>query len=178
MKPRAAKIRDLLLSMIVAEAEAAAPEAPDAAAAGGLRARLMGSVAEDRYAPFLHRLAALTGLSAAEARAILRRISDPWEQSPWAGCELIHLQGGPATAGADTGLVRLQPGCRFPLHRHPAEHVLILQGALQEAADGAGGGAIRKAGDQFSLSGAHTFTALPGEPLIYAVVVYGVEFLE
>jgi putative transcriptional regulator len=143
-----------------------------------LRALLIGSVTDDRYAPFLHRLAALTDLSSVEVQAILRRIKDLWEESPWAGCELIHLQGGPATVGADTGLVRLQPGCRFPLHRHPSEHVLILQGALQEAADGTEGSIIRKAGDQFSLTGAHTFTALPGEPLIYAVVVYDVEFLE
>ena len=147
---------------------------PPKVASGGMRDRLLASARAERFAPFTHRLARLTGLTPERAAAAIGLISGVWEPAPWRGCELLHFAGGRSTVGADVGFVRLQPECRFPLHDHPSEEVLILQGALQEEADGT----IRRAGDLFRLTGAHAFSALPGEPLIYAVVVYGVRFLE
>lgn len=156
--------------------EEAVDLAPDRARVpgGGLRDRLVASARAERFAPFARRLAQITGLDEAGARAALALTGGGWELTPWAGCELLHFAGGPSTAGADVRFVRLQPGCRFPMHEHPSEEVLILLGALREEADGT----IRRAGDRFTLTGAHAFSALPGEPLIYAVVVYGVRFLE
>jgi hypothetical protein len=51
--------------------------------------------------------------------------------------------------------------------------VLILQGRAREE-----NGETRRAGDEFHMNKgtSHSFTALPGPPLIYAVVVFGVRF--
>jgi anti-sigma factor ChrR (cupin superfamily) len=77
--------------------------------------------------------------------------------------------------GADVGFVRVEPGVRFPYHIHKGkETALILQGGVREDDD-----TIYQTGDLYVATvDAHSFTALPGEPLIYAVVVWGVEFPE
>jgi anti-sigma factor ChrR (cupin superfamily) len=45
------------------------------------------------------------------------------------GLQLIDVQGGPRTAGADLHLVKFKAGMRFPHHRHPGpEALLVLEG--------------------------------------------------
>ncbi|MBZ5713564.1 cupin domain-containing protein [Nannocystis pusilla] len=150
---------------------------PPASPRSDARARLLAAVAapEARFAPFVARLARLVDVAHERARELLASLAraDVW-QTVLPDVELVHLSGGPATAGADVGFVRIAAGATFPHHRHLGdERCLILQGGFVED-DGtvtrAGASTYRPAGT------AHTLTALPGEDLVYAVVVFGVEF--
>ncbi len=107
------------------------------------------------------------------ARAYLARIDDPAAWSAFApGSVLMHLEGGPATATADVGFVRVDDGAAFPTHRHVGEErTVILRGVLVESDGrrlGPGDEATHPPGSD------HAFHA-EGE-LIYAVVVFGVSF--
>jgi len=144
-----------------------------------LRDRLMASVGapELRFAPFIERLAAMIDVSAARAAALLASMAAPerWTPAIGPGIALMHLEGGAAVAGADVGFVRVGPGRVFPRHRHlGGEQVLILQGSLIDDE-----GSVARAGAMVSMgpSTTHAFIAGPEAPLIYAVVVEGVEFI-
>lgn len=147
------------------------PPAPD------LRARLLASATrpDRRFAPFAARLARLIDVAHARADALLASLARPdvWERFLPA-VDLVHLQGGPAVAGADVGFVRVAAGAAFPEHRHLGdERVLVLQGGYRDS-----GGAVVRAGDLVDqpAGSAHAFVALPEADLLYAVVVRGVEF--
>jgi anti-sigma factor ChrR (cupin superfamily) len=148
-----------------------------ARASADARARLLAAVAapERRFSPFVARLARLLDLAHERVGELLVSLArtDVWEHV-LPNVELFHLEGGPATAGADVGFVRVAAGAQFPHHNHLGdEHVLVLQGGFVED-DGtvvrAGAGSFRAAGS------AHSLTALPEQDLLYAVVVFGVEF--
>ncbi len=121
------------------------------------------------------RLAQLFDISMERAREALARAADP---AAWGvpGMAFLPLQGGPAVAGAYTGLVRLSPGLRFPRHRHVGqERTLLLQGSYRDQ-DGLvlhpGDGRVLPAGSE------HDFRVLPGDECIFATVVFsGIEIL-
>jgi len=143
-----------------------------------LRVALLAETAEgaERFAPLLARLAQLLDLGREAARAQLDRLFDAaqWVAFPLEGITLLHLQGGPATAGADVGFVRVEAGHLFPPHTHlGVEEVLVMQGRFLDS-----DGTVYRAGDVArGLAGSrHHFEALAGEALIYAVVVFGVSF--
>lgn len=141
-----------------------------------LRERLLASArGPARFSPFIDRLARLIDVAAERARELLASLEHPgtWLPSPGVNIHLVHLVGGPACAGADVGFVRVTAGTTFPHHRHVgAEHVLVLQGGYRDS-DGSHVGT----GDLADMpaDSAHEFTADPGQDLIYAVVVHGVE---
>ncbi|MCA9658980.1 MAG: cupin domain-containing protein [Myxococcales bacterium] len=142
-----------------------------------LRDRLLASLdaPSERFAPFAERLAALIDVGAERARELLAALADPsrWVAPFGPGIALFHLEGGPAVAGADVGFVRVAPGVTFPHHRHLGdERVLLLQGRLEDS-EGvtAGPGALLAQGAE----SAHAVTSIGDEPLIYAVVVFGVD---
>lgn len=150
---------------------------PGPAPAADARARLLAAAArpDRRFAPFIGRLARLIDVAQDRAQELLTSLAraDVWERFVPA-VELVHLQGGPAVAGADVGFVRVAAGCPFPAHRHLGdERVLVLQGGFRDSS-----GAVFRAGDSIEqpAGSAHEFVALPGADLIYAVVVFGVEF--
>lgn len=150
---------------------------PPVAPAPGLRERLLAAAArpEQRWAPFASRLARLIDVAHDRARELLAAIVRPelWQRL-LPDVDLLHLQGGPAVAGADVGFVRVAAGAAFPEHRHVGdERVLILQGGYTDDR-----GQVARAGDLIELpaGSSHAFVALPGDDLIYAVVVGGVEF--
>ena len=170
------ELRELLTSAMALSL----PEADGPPAA--LRARLLASADEPaaRFAPFIDRLARLIDRSADRATELLERVArsaaGTWQAAAalGPGIELIHLDGGPAVAGADVGFVRIPAGGRFPYHEHLGrERVLILQGRLQDS-----DGQIYGPGDAIAMDAgsSHDFAALPGPALIYAVVVHGVRF--
>lgn len=140
-----------------------------------LRHRVLAAADAAPLAPFTTRLAALFDLSAARVTALLDTLSDP---SSWIsfcpGVALIHVEGGPKTLHADVGFVRVEPGDSFPMHRHEGqERVLVLQGELEEEEGprrGPGAVIVAEAGS------AHRVRSVGSVPLIWAVVVYGVEF--
>ncbi|MDC0717669.1 cupin domain-containing protein [Nannocystis bainbridge] len=142
-----------------------------------MRARLLAAVTapERRFSPFIGRLARLLDLAEARVRELLDRLTDraAWE-NVLPDVELFHLEGGPATAGADVGFVRVAAGARFPHHNHLGdEHVLVLQGGFVED-----DGTVVRAGasSHCGPGSSHSLTALPDQDLVYAVVVFGVEF--
>ena len=85
---------------------------------------------------------------------------------------LFHLPGGPRVAAADCGLVRLEPGVRFPTHRHAGdEWSFMLAGEAEE--EGTGDRWIP--GDLLHRppGTAHAYRAVSREPLVFAVVLHG-----
>ncbi len=91
------------------------------------------------------------------------------------GLMLFHLEGGPRVAGADAGLVRIPAGSSFPRHRHLGdEYAFVLQGEFTDDQ----GGTYRR-GDVLFMpeESEHSFDVLPGEDLLYALILYkGVDF--
>ena len=143
-----------------------------------LRDRLLASIEspEERLAPFAGRLAALFDVGLETAGNYLRSIFDPdsWSEAIATGIALVHLEGGPATAGADVGFTRVAPGTRFPEHTHGGqESVLVLAGRFRDS-----DGSVKSAGDFATMpeGSTHWFEVLGEEELIFAVVVYGVDF--
>jgi quercetin dioxygenase-like cupin family protein len=96
--------------------------------------------------------------------------SSAWE--PFApGVLAFHLAPGPRLAGADAGLIRMDPELAFPSHTHLGdETVLVLEGAYRENT-----GRVVQAGDihHMERGSIHSYEVLPGTPLLFAVVLYG-----
>ncbi len=155
-------------------ADALEPIEPSAS----LKDRLLRSAdaADGRWAPFLDRVAELFDIAAATAREYLSRIADPahWEAAIAEGIALVHLEGGPRTATADVGFTRVAAGATFPVHTHAGgEQTLVLQGSYRDS-----DGTLVQPGDLVTMPGGstHSFEVLPGEDLVFAVVVRGVSF--
>jgi putative transcriptional regulator len=151
-------------------------EAVEASAA--LRDRVLASTRGGRFADFARRFAAMFDVAVDRARQLLDLVDDPssWEAGPCPGSGLIHFQAGPATAGADTGFVRVKPGVRFPWHSHGGrETTLVLQGYCRDS-----NGETYRRGDVFvnEADTAHEFRVPEEAELdyIFAVVVFGVDF--
>jgi quercetin dioxygenase-like cupin family protein len=163
---------DLLTEEAVALAPLALPPLPPSA---GLRQRLLKSAERaGRHLQHLSLLGALFQCDERRARHLLKLLDDPRVWAEMSGvCSLIHVRPEPALASADVGFVRVQAGEEFPWHRHLGpEEVLVLQGGFE---DSLGGRTL--AGERSSLAAGteHSLRALPGQDLIYAVVVLGVE---
>jgi anti-sigma factor ChrR (cupin superfamily) len=138
------------------------------------RARLLASARSPalRWAPHFDKLSRLFDLDEENLRRISEESAtfDNWQSLPLAGVRLFHLQGGKAIATADAGLVSIAAGTAFPHHRHVGEErTLVLQGALSEA-----DGTLYRPGDALIMpaESSHSFRVLPGEALIYAVVLF------
>jgi quercetin dioxygenase-like cupin family protein len=148
--------------------------APEPSAAG--RARLMADIAkQERFSPFLDRVAAFFDLGADAVKKLLASVpgKDAWEAFPVPGVELMHVDGGPRVATVDVGFVRIAPGTSFPRHRHVGvEEGVVIQGAYTEE-----DGSVVTAGDTFSNPDGttHGFQVTSDVPMIFAVVVPGVE---
>ena len=135
--------------------------------------RLMASVdPANRFDAFADSVAQLMDVAIEKARTLLAAIDEPgsWEPGPFPGLHLYHLEGGPRTADAIVGFIRIDAGSLFPPHTHLGEEsVLVLQGGYQDE-DGtlvrAGEIAVAEPGTT------HLFTALKDEDLIYLVVVF------
>jgi putative transcriptional regulator len=153
------------------------PELLDRAAAAGL-SRLMAEVDELplRYAPFYDQLATLWDIPEANVVTVLERARDPlaWRKTPLPGLRVIDVDGGPNTAGAESKLVRFNPGFRFPRHRHPGhEAIFVLEGSYTDSS-----GRIVAPGDLHEMQpgSEHSFRVSPDEPCIAASVQAGREF--
>jgi putative transcriptional regulator len=154
-----AALRDAASVLIV-------PVAPPPA----VKARLLTSVGGGAFDRFAARLAALYDVTADRARELLGLIERPASWTPtMPDIELLHFDGGPATAGADCGFVRLAPGATFPLHTHRgAEVCIVLSGRLRDQDGceyGPGDEAVKSAGSE------HFFVAAGPEPLLFAARV-------
>jgi putative transcriptional regulator len=147
------------------------------AAPPALRSAVLGTVAAaTKLSGFTERLSAFFDLARGPAGELIREASgaaDGWESPPvLPGVRLFHLTGGPRVAAADCGLVRIEPGARFPRHRHAGdEWSFVLAGEAEEEETGArwipGDLVHRTSGT------AHAYRVVSPEPLVFAVVLYG-----
>lgn len=124
------------------------------------------------FASLVSSLARLADLGREKMEALVRGVADVagWEDGPGDGVRIFHLAGGPATAGAVVGFVKIPAGGHFPEHTHGGhETVIIMQGTLLDSLDGSRAGpgdvVVREAGTT------HTTTA-DDQDCIYLVVVF------
>jgi len=147
------------------------PVAPSA----GLRERVLRSAdPRSRFEGFAVRVAELFDFSVERAREILAAIGDPgaaWVDPGIPGVRLFHFEGGPRVAGADCGLVALEPGVEFVPHVHRGgEWSLNLQGsAVEDSGQTFEPGDLVHRGD----GSRHTFRSIGDEPYVFAVVLHG-----
>jgi hypothetical protein len=102
----------------------------------GLRERLLASAVKPGWGPWRGRVAALWDLDEPAVQAVFDHSGDPsgWTATPVPTVTAFHLEGGPATAGADVGLVRIPNGFGFPPHGHTGvEEYIVLDGTLHFA---------------------------------------------
>lgn len=162
---------DALAAAIAGIGLSVAPLAPSASA----RARLFAAVErEGRYAPFVARLASMFDLGRARVEALLSGMADAaaWTGGPARGIRLMHFEAGPGALAVDAGFVRVPPGVEFPAHRHTGREIaLVMEGGYVEVESGQ----VVRAGERTERAGgtSHTFRALPGSDLLFAVVLEG-----
>ena len=108
------------------------PIAPPPEARSRLFASLEGA---GRFLPFYADLGRHFDLPRARIGELLSQIDDPaaWTRGldPLQGH--LHFRPGPALPGLHGGLVRLNPGAQFALHRHVDREVTyVLEGAMRD----------------------------------------------
>jgi quercetin dioxygenase-like cupin family protein len=142
----------------------------------GLRSRLLAEIAvpRRRFAPLFDALSDLFDLGDDELGALFERAASPseWHVAPLPQVRLLHLAGGPRVNMADSGLVRLAAGARFPPHKHLGqERVLVLQGGYKDEASSR----VYLPGDLHEMpeGSTHAYVALPERELLLAVSVVG-----
>lgn len=126
------------------------------------------------YAGFVERLCRLFELGTSQIQTILADISRigsaPWEITEIPGVQLLHFDGGPSVASADSGLVYVEPGKTFPQHKHGGdEWSLVIQGEVEDS-----GTQRYYPGDliHFAPGTDHYFTSAGKQALILAVVLF------
>jgi anti-sigma factor ChrR (cupin superfamily) len=143
------------------------------APSGDVLARLDGSLSSfaDRFAHMLDRVSELADMAQEKMRELLTTLDEAttWLPGPGDGISVAHVDGGPATAGAICGYVRIAAGDSFPVHKHLGhEKVLVVQGGFRDT-----DGSEHHTGDlvERAAGTSHGLTALDGPDLIYLVVV-------
>jgi putative transcriptional regulator len=101
-----------------------------------VRDRLLASVGRgNRLAPLVARLSAVADLPAGAVRALLDKAEDAatWIGGFAPGLLYFNFIPGPRHAGADAGFVRLEPGAKFPAHRHLGHEItFVLEGQMRD----------------------------------------------
>jgi putative transcriptional regulator len=100
-----------------------------------IKRRLMASVGGGRFEAFSERMAQLFDVTVDRARELLGLLERPatWVPQVVPGIFFVDFEGGPATAAADCGFVRLVPGAVFPPHTHLGQEItLILCGRVHD----------------------------------------------
>jgi len=159
------------LSAVFAEADQAAETVTPSPS---LRDRLLESIASaPRLGAYAEESARLLDVALARARDYLWRIDDPtrWHPTPFPGVEALWVRGGPNTADAITGFVRVKAGTAFPMHDHLGpEQGLLLQGRIKDQT-----GRVYRPGDQLDMEtgSQHELEALPIVDAVFLAVAHG-----
>lgn len=140
----------------------------------GVRARLLESThREHRFPDLVSLVAQDADLPVVCAADLLVAVDDPsrWSPGPAPGVTLLHFEGGPKTASAITGFVRIEPGHAFPEHDHAGAEVgVVLQGALRDSATGV---VHERGARMLSHPGtAHRLEVVSRGPAIYLAVAH------
>ncbi len=133
------------LRSISAAFESFATSLPPIAPRTETKQRLLATMSENRFLPFVDELARYFDLAVDRMKTVLRMIDDPaaWGPGPTAGIDLIHFDGGANAFAADTGFVRFPAGFEFPMHvHHGPELSYVLEGRIIDD-----GGAVYVPGD-------------------------------
>jgi mannose-6-phosphate isomerase-like protein (cupin superfamily) len=136
-----------------------------------LRDRLLASVVAPGWRAWRGRVAALWDLEERAVEAIFQQAERPlaWSDTPFEGVDAFHLEGGPRTAGADVGLVRVLAGVHFPSHSHAeSEEYVVLEGAMRFE-----DGRRECAGDRLYNDASVTHGYVAEGDVVLAVVVRG-----
>jgi anti-sigma factor ChrR (cupin superfamily) len=159
-------------------ADATDPVAPST----DLRDRLLASLEpERRFDHLIGRLTRFLDLPVNEVEGLLRSGANPadggWRMSGIPGMRAFRFEGGPNIATADCQMLHMEPGFRFPAHRHGGnEWGFVLQGSIEED-----GGALYGAGDIVHKPPAsrHSFWIPGKQATLLIVLLEGViEWLE
>lgn len=152
----------------------AAPIAPPPS----LRGRILDDArGTNRFLDFLDRVAEFLDVPLDRARAYLARVDDPasWQPLPIPGYSFFPVEYGPRLGTSQVGFLRIEPGARFPYHRHTGdEEVMILQGGIIDDQSGREWhpGEIQP----MAKGTAHSYVGAPGAPCICIGRVLGGEF--
>jgi anti-sigma factor ChrR (cupin superfamily) len=146
-----------------------APVAPSPS----LRDRVLASSRVSAWDRFADAVARLWDVSVERTRAEFARAMAPesWSPGPVPGVSLFHLDGGPAVATADVGIVRFAPGTQFFHHSHTErERYVVLEGCLFDS-----NGTVEGPGDEVENSGTtfHSFSTDPTQDTVIALVLHG-----
>lgn len=147
---------------------------PAAAPSSELKVRLLATLSSpDRFAPFLPALTQLFDLPAAamgEVLALIDASANFLTASP--GVRYRHFAPGPACAGAEAGIVLLEPGAEFPRHRHLGqERTIVLEGYMRDGETVHGPGALV----EHPADTSHDYQATLDRPLAIMVLHQGIE---
>jgi putative transcriptional regulator len=134
-----------------------------------VKARLMASAGGGRFEAFAARMARMYDVTVERGRELLGLIdrAASWIPQVVPGLDFVDFEGGPATAGADCGFVRLAPGAVFPPHTHLGEEMTtVLSGWIHDPVNdvtlGPGDDYVRSEGST------HYLMVVGNEPCIYA----------
>jgi len=149
------------------------PVAPPA----GLRGRILGDLGGvARFNSVAEALRRFVDLGAEAVEDLLRKLDDAataWTEG-LPGIRYFHFAAGPATAGAEAGFVRLEPGATFPNHRHLGpERTFVVEGIMHDRGRVYGPGSIIES----ATGTAHDYTAGPGRDLIIVSLHQGFELV-
>ncbi|HEU4411468.1 MAG TPA: cupin domain-containing protein [Polyangiaceae bacterium] len=146
--------------------------------AGGLETLLAATDPKTPLRGLERRLGRYFDLPPERVDALIASAFDParWlDAGFYPGLMLFHLEAGPRLEGADAGLVRIPAGAAFPRHRHLGdEYAFVMQGEFRDDE-----GKTYRRGDVLFMpaESEHSFDVLPGEDLVYALILYqGVDF--
>lgn len=141
-----------------------------------LRADLLAASEPGRaphpFPGFRERFAQLFALDLDAADCCLARIHDPTAFVPFRGLRMYSFRPGRDCAGTHAGLIRVDPGTPFPVHRHRGtETTLMLSGAAQDEETGQ----VYLPGDVHTMpSGSmHRARILPPHECVFAVLMIG-----
>jgi len=145
-----------------------------------VKRRLLEAIAgKERYMPFAAALSGYFDLAIEKVQALIAAIDDPqtaWEQGPLAGIQLMHFAGGPRTATADVGFVKLPAGLHFPWHRHRGSEVnFVMEGTLRDydgTVYGPGEALVKETGTEHEF-----FVGTDRDAMIAVVVFEGFDIL-
>lgn len=134
-----------------------------------VKQRLMASIGAGRFEAFAERLARMFDVTLDRARELLGLLERPasWVPQVVPGIFFVDFEGGPATAAADCGFVRMSPGAIFPQHSHLGEEMTtILAGRIHDVTNdrviGPGEDYVRPEGST------HQLVCIGDEDCIYA----------
>ncbi|HEY2730100.1 MAG TPA: cupin domain-containing protein [Polyangia bacterium] len=142
-----------------------------------LRRRLLDDLAGPaRFGLLAGALGRVADLGAEAAWALLRKVDElaAWSDAPFPGVRYFHFEAGAGAGAVEAGFVRVQPGARFPRHRHVGREVtFVVDGLLHDRGKVYGPGSVVESAPGTD----HDYTAGPGRDLVLVSLHGGIEYL-